>query len=271
MTKEPTGNRIDALSVLKVPDNRTWRLSKEERKLAHKFLVQQSKLKDLNLIENMTLSQYYEVILTAMKSICDKSGNFIDIFDGKTLYNLHTKPQENVLRRIMDGRSLFHSIYPGDTHGLLNDINHNDPEAFKEWVCNAHWGGHPYETMFGDFVPYCICNDGQNFSARLKRGEKEYPSLEVEYSDKWILVFSTSHRDDVYAMRCFLHLRKLGYPVVWDVNNDRDRRLLTKMYMVENEKQPRWWDMTVSDFERNKGRGKLDKKDKKDRVKSAHP
>ena len=50
-------------------------------------------------------------------------------------------------------------------------------------------------------------------------------------------------------MRCFIRLKKLGYPVIWCVDNERDRKMLTKQYMVEKEKQPDWWDLTVDMFD----------------------
>lgn len=231
-----------------VPTNRTWKLLKEERKIAHKLLVKQSKKIDINPIVKMTLSQYYNVIKEAMLALCEENGDFIDIYDtGKPLFNVYTSPEDYVLRRVMDGRSLFHSDY-GDPHGVLNDIDHNDPVAFKDWVCNAHWCGHPFETMFGDFVPYCIYNDGYNFSSRRKKGIIETLATDVEYSDNWLMLFSTAHRNDEYAMRCFIRLKKLGYPVIWAVDNERDRKMLTKQYMVEKEKQPDWWDITVSEI-----------------------
>lgn len=231
-----------------VPTNRTWKLLKEERKIAHKLLVKQSKKIDINPIIKMTLSHYYNVIKEAMLALCEENGDFIDIYDtGKPLFNVYTSPEDYVLRRVMDGRSLFHSDY-GDPHGVLNDIDHNDPIAFKDWVCNAHWCGHPFETMFGDFVPYCIYNDGYNFSSRRKKGIIEILATDVEYSDNWLLLFSTAHRNDEYAMRCFIRLKKLGYPVIWAVDNERDRKMLTKQYMVEKEKQPDWWDITVSEI-----------------------
>lgn len=233
-----------------IPSNRTWKLLKEERKNAHKLLVQQSKILDLTPIENMTLNDYFQAIKEAIVALCDEDGNYLDIFDnGKPLYNIYTSPEEYVLNRVMDGRSLFHSDY-GDPHGLLNDINHDDPLAFKDWVCRAQWGGHPFETCFGDFVPQCIYNDGCNFRTRLKLKEISKKSLDEEYSNKWLLLFSTSHRNDEYAMRCFIRLRRLNYPVIWCVDDERDRKMLTKQYMVEKSKQPEWWDITVSEFEK---------------------
>lgn len=231
-----------------IPINRTWKLLKEERKMAHKLLVKQSKKIDINPIVNMTLSQYYSVIKEAMLALCEENGDFIDIYDtGRPLFNIYTSPEDYVLKRVMDGRSLFHSDY-GDPYGVLNDIDHDDPIAFKDWVCNAHWGGHPFETRFGDFVPYCVYNDGYNFSSRRKKGVIERLTTDVEYSDNWLLLFSTAHRNDEYAMRCFIRLKKLGYPVIWAVDNERDRKMLTKQYMVEKEKQPDWWDITVSEI-----------------------
>lgn len=233
----------------KIPTNRSWKLLKEERKIAHKFLTQQSKLIDIKPIEKMTLNQYFKIIKEAMVALCDEDGNYLDIFDnGKPLYNIYTNSEDYALKRIMDGRSLFHSDY-GDSHGILNDIDHDDPIAFKDWVCNAQWGGHPYETCFGNLVPQCIYNDGYNFSARLKEKRIQDIPTDVEYSNKWILLFSVSHRNDEYAMRCFIRLRRLNYPVIWCVDDERDRKMLTKQYMVEKSKQPDWWDLTVKDFE----------------------
>lgn len=233
-----------------IPTNRTWKLLKEERKLAYKFLLKQSKIADLTPIENLTLNQYFKIIKEALVALCDEDGNYLDLFDGKApLYNLYTSSDEYILRRVMDGRSLFHSDY-GDSYGLLNDIDHDDPHAFKDWVCNAKWGGHPFETSFGNFVPQCIYNDGYNFRARSKTKDINPKPLDEEFSNKWLLVFSTAHRNDEYAMRCFIHLRKLNYPVIWYVDDERDRKMLTKQYMVEKSKQPEWWDITISEIEK---------------------
>ena len=237
-----------------IPLNRQWKLSKEERKIAHKLLIQQSKMIEIDPIYKMTLNVYYKIIKEAVVALCDEDGNYLDIYDNYgTVFNVYTSPEENILKRIMDGRSLFHSDY-GDPYGILNDIDHNDSHCFKDWVCNAQWGGHPYETFFGDFVPSCIYNDGYNFTQRLesrKKGEILLDvSLDEEYSDYWVLLFATSHRNDEYAMRCFIRLKKLGYPVVWAVDNERDRKMLTKQYMVEKEKQPKWWDLTLKDYKR---------------------
>lgn len=235
-----------------IPINRSWKLSKEERKIAHKLLVQQSKMIDLKPIEKMTLNDYFNIIIVAISALCDEDGNYLDIFDGgKPLYNVYSTPKDYILNRVMDGRSLFHSDY-GDPYGILNDIDHSDPHAFKDWVCNAQWGGHPFETCFGDFVPTCLYNPGYDFTTKLKNRKKENimikPDLDVEYSNKWLLFFSTAHRNDEYAMRCFIKLKKLGYPVIWIVDDERDKRMLTKQYMVEKSKQPDWWDMTVEKF-----------------------
>lgn len=235
-----------------IPSNRSWKLLKEERKIAHKLLVQQSKMIDLKPIEKMTLNKYFDIIITAIGALCDEDGNYLDIYDnGKPFFNIYTSPKEYILQRVMDGRSLFHSDY-GDPHGILNNIDHEDPYCFKDWVCNAQWGGHPYETLFGDFVPNCLYNKGYDFTTRLKNRKTEditiKPELNVEYSDKWLLIFSTSHRNDEYAMRCFIKLKKLGYPVIWAVDDERDRKMLTKQYMVEKSKQPEWWDITADKF-----------------------
>lgn len=235
-----------------IPLNRQWKLLKEERKIAHKLLVQQSKMIEIKPIYKMTLNVYYNIIKEALVALCDEDGNYLDIYDnGKPIYNIYKTDLNYTLKKVMDGRSLFHSDY-GDPHGILNDIDHDDPHAFKDWVCNAQWGGHPYETCFGDFYPSCIYNDGYNFTKRLNDRKKGVsllnPSLDEEYSDYWVLFFSTSHRDDEYAMRCFVRLKKLGYPVIWLVDDERDRRMLTKQYMVVKEKQPKWWDLTLSDY-----------------------
>lgn len=246
---------ITLTTSYRIPVNRTYKLLKEERKLAHKFLVQQSKLIDFNPISKMTLDDYFSIILKAMTALCDEDGNYVDIYNnGRPLFNIYKNDREYLLRRIMDGRSLFHSDY-GDSYGILNDIDHNDYHAFKDWVCNAHWGGHPYETLFGNIFPHCLYNKGFNFTYKLQQKklgnvslDTPLPLLDEEYSDKWILLISTSHRNDEYAIRCFIHLKKLGYPIVWCVDNIRDRAMLTKQYMVEKEKQPDWWDLTADLF-----------------------
>lgn len=232
----------------KIPTNRSWKLLKEERKIAHKFLTQQSKLIDIKPIEKMTLNQYFSIIKEALVALCDEDGNYLDIYDGgKPLFNVYTNEEDYILKRVMDGRSLFHSDY-GDPYGILNNIDHNNPHAFKDWVCNAQFGGHPYETLFGDFVPTCLYNKDYTFTSRLEKKSIEQLPLDVEYSNSWLLFFSTAHRNDEYAMRCFIHLKRLGYPVIWLVDDERDRKMLTKQYMVEKYKQPTWWDLSVADI-----------------------
>ena len=77
-----------------IPSNRSWKLLKEERKIAHKLLVQQSKMIGITPIENMTLNQYFGIVKEALISLCDEDGNYIDLFDnGSPLFNIYTSPQ----------------------------------------------------------------------------------------------------------------------------------------------------------------------------------
>ena len=59
-----------------IPSNRSWKLLKEERKIAHKLLVQQSKMIGITPIENMTLNQYFGIIKEALISLCDEDGYY---------------------------------------------------------------------------------------------------------------------------------------------------------------------------------------------------
>ena len=112
----------------------------------------------------------------------------------------------------------------------------NDPVKFKWWVCNAKWGGHPWETRFGNFEPYPVKNThyfSRNICIKTKADISHY------FSDNWLLLFSTAHRCTPFALRSFIHLRELGLPVIW-IHGDMDVRYLTKRYTVDQSKEPDW-------------------------------
>jgi len=78
-----------------------------------------------------------------MLALCDNNGLFRNWYESSTQINYKKLSPKEAAKICMDGRSLFHSDY-GDKCGLLGDVDHNDPVAFKWWICNARWGDHPF-------------------------------------------------------------------------------------------------------------------------------
>ncbi|MCL2880767.1 MAG: hypothetical protein FWF29_11015 [Treponema sp.] len=215
-----------------------FNLSTAERKAAHKWLVKQEKGIVPKPLNNLTLNRYFKIVREAMLALCDDDGNYRDWggFSGSRNYKKMTPLQ--TAKVCMDGRSLFHSDY-GDVCGLLGNIDPKDPVKFKWWVCNARWGGHPWETKFGDFVPYPIKIKGQ------KSHYRGTPFLDIDedlsqyYTDQWLLFFSTSHRCTPFALRSFIRLREQELPVIWSYS-DYDVKVLTKRYIADPSNEPDW-------------------------------
>jgi hypothetical protein len=119
-------------------------------------------------------------------------------------------------KRSMGGRSLFHSNYAMQKC-LLNDINPDSPEEFKEWVLRADYGGHPYEHFTGNFVPRPI---------------KE----EDEFTDDWLVHFTDAHRSIPLSLRSYIYMIQKNLPVMYSIGKfdraDMVNKYLTKRYAV---------------------------------------
>jgi len=165
-----------------------FELSTAERKIIHKYLKNQADGKLSIPIYNLTLNRYFEIVQEAMLALCDENGFYRNWYNTSARVNYKKLTPKEMAKICMDGRSLFHSDY-GDKCGILGDIDHCDPVAFKWWVCNSRYGGHPYETTFGDFVPCPIRNINY-----CNRWEKKEDDLSHYYSDYWYLYFSTATR-----------------------------------------------------------------------------
>ena len=217
-------------------------LSDEERKEACKYLKMQVRGELPKPIENLTLNKYFDLIKEIELAFCDENGisKRCGLNDKPT--NIRDMRAEDIARRVMDGRQMFHSDY-GHPEGILADRDHDSPEEFKWWYYHFTYLGHPWETIIGNFYPCNLWKTGYNFS---KVGSKK-----TEYgkytSNKWIICISSAHRCTIYGLRAFIRLRKLGYPVVWD-QGEYDRRELTKRYFVDLTGEPKWYDMDETTY-----------------------
>lgn len=212
-------------------------LSDGERKEARKYLKAQLRGDVPQPIENLTLSKYFELIKEIELAFCDENGISRRYgYDGRNV-NFRDMSAEDVARRTLDGRQMFHSDY-GQSEGILADYDHDCSKAFKWWIFHYTQFGHPWETSVGNFNPYPLWKSGYNHK-NVGYDKKNY---EKHVSDKWIFYFSRCHRNTVYAMRAFIRLRKLGYPVLWD-QGEYDLRELSKKYFVDLSKQPDWNNM----------------------------
>ncbi|MCL2443779.1 MAG: hypothetical protein FWD13_10010 [Treponema sp.] len=216
-----------------------FELSTAERKTAHKYLKKQANGIISKPIHKLTLNRYFEIVREAMLALCENNGLFRNWYKTSTQINYKELSPKEAAKICMDGRSLFHSDY-GDKCGLLGNIDHDDPAAFKWWVCNARWRGHPYETKFGNFDPCPIRNiNYQNRSCIVENDQSAF------YSDYWFLCFSTGHRCTPAAFRGYIHLSELGLPVIW-AHHDNDIRYLTKRYTVSPINEPNWVNLDTS-------------------------
>lgn len=217
-------------------------LTTDERKQIYKELKLQEKGIIPAPIKNITLNKYFEIIKEGMLALCDEDGFYLNLSFGcgeNERINIKEMSPKDVAKRFMDGRSLFHSDY-GDSCGILADIDHNSPEQFKWWIANAVYGGHPWETRFGNvYVCPIYTKEYSKPIIRKKRTE--------EYSDYSILYISKHHRVTPWAFRVFLRLRNLGYPVIWEIG-DRDSDLLSKRYFTDLSNQPKWLQISEDYF-----------------------
>jgi len=226
-------------------------LSTNERKDAHKWLLKQAKGIIPEPIQNLTLNRYFEIVQEAMLALCDNNGVYRSWYETSAQINYKKMTPLETAKICMDGRSLFHSDY-GDPCGLLGDIDPNNPKKFKWWVCNAKWGGHPWETKFGNFDPYPIKkNEFKNMNIYLRQSpfDKEKIDRSQYYTDMWLLFFSTGHRCTPFALRCFIHLQNIGLPVIW-IYGENEVKYLTKRYLVNSKNEPDWLTLDETFFKK---------------------
>ena len=219
-------------------------LTTNERKQICKELKLQAKGIIPAPIKNITLSQYFEIVKEGMLALCD-DGIYLDKSFGcgdDNRINIKNMKAEDVARKFMDGRSLFHSDY-GDPSGILADIDHNNPEQFKWWMTNASYGGHPWETSFGNLYIHSLYTNDNSYNIFRKNKIEDY-------SDYSILYISKYHRATPWAFRVFLSLRKLDYPIVWEIG-DWDKKLLSKRYFVDLANQLNWLRISENYFRDN--------------------
>lgn len=221
-------------------------LSDEERKEAHKFLKMQLKGELPEPIEDLTLNKYFALIKEIELAFCDENGISQRFPYNDRVVNIRDMSPEDVARKVMDGRQMFHSDY-GYPEGILADRDHDDAKEFKWWYYNFTYLGHPWETVIGNFYPHNLWMTGYNFS---NAGMKKTDYCKYK-SNKWIFCISQSHRCTIYGLRAFIRLRKLGVPVVW-AQGEQDRRELTKKYMVDLSTEPKWYDMDETTYEKIK-------------------
>lgn len=218
-------------------------LSDEERKDVCKYLKAQLRGNIPQPIENLTLNKYFELVKEIELAFCDETGVSKRYgYEGRNV-NFRDMSAEDVARKTLDGRQMFHSDYD-QPEGILADYDHDCPKAFKWWIFHYTHLGHPWETSVGNFNPCPLWKHGCNY----QNANKDKENYEKLVSDKWIFYFSRCHRNTVYAMRAFIRLRKLGYPVLWD-QGEYDLRELTKKYFVDLSKQPNWNDMDDETYE----------------------
>ena len=221
-------------------------LSDEERKEVHRYLMMQLQGKLPRPIENLTLNKYFELVKEILE-FTDQAfvlNGFSKRFGYEDrLVNFKDMEPEEVARRTMDGRQMFYSDY-GHPEGVLADRDHDSPEEFKWWLFNYVHLGHPWETSVGNFNPGFLWKQGYNHK-NVGYDKKNYQQYA---SNKWVFYFSRCHRNTVYAMRAFIRLRKLGYPVIWD-QGEYDLRELTKKYFVDLSEQPNWYDMDETTYD----------------------
>lgn len=218
-------------------------LSDEERKDVCKYLKAQLRGNIPQPIENLTLNKYFELVKEIELAFCDETGVSKRYgYEGRNI-NFRDMSAEDVARKTLDGRQMFHSDYD-QPEGILADYDHDCPKAFKWWIFHYTHLGHPWETSVGNFNPCPLWKHGCNY----QNANKDKENYEKLVSDKWIFYFSRCHRNTVYAMRAFIRLRKLGYPVLWD-RGEYDLRELTKKYFVDLSSQPQWHDMDEEAYE----------------------
>lgn len=217
-------------------------LSDEERKEVCKYFKMQLRGELPPPVEDLTLNKYFELIKEIELSFCDDNGFSKRFGYEDRLVNFRDMEAEEVARRTMDGRQMFHSDY-GHPEGILADYDHNSAEEFRWWLFNYFHLGHPWETAVGNFNPCFLWKQGYNYQ-NVGYDKKIY---EKYASNKWIFCLSRCHRCTVYAMRAFIRLRKLGYPVIWD-QGEYDLRELTKRYFVDLSEQPNWRDMDETEY-----------------------
>lgn len=54
--------------------------------------------------------------------------------------------------------------------------------------------------------------------------------------------------NDTYALRSFLHLRRKNIPVIFVINPEQDKKLLSKRYCPDLSTQPNWFSLSDKFF-----------------------
>ena len=226
----------------------SFMLSDKERQEICKELKKQAKGIIPQPIHNLTLNGYFHIVKEAILALCDEKGCLHSIWNpDETPTNIIDMTDLDVAKRFMDGRSLFHSSY-GDPCGILADIDHNDPIQFKWWKLQANYGGHPWENRMCEIHPFPIIKHEYNQTEFLTRQENR----SQYYTDDWLLYIPTYHRNDTYALRSFLHLRRKNIPVIFVINPEQDKKLLSKRYCPDLSTQPNWFSLSDKFFQMDK-------------------
>jgi len=185
-------------------------ITPKELKEARKYIIQDIKSgnKIENPIKNMTLQDYFRIIMYCMFALIDENGVVRDRF-GETWY---TEKRKQDIRKLsskeiaelwMDGRGLFTEHYNGNNcdvkYGNWPNISDrdqnqwyhkdrvNDPLWFKQCIQGSIGAsGHPYENIMISNI---------------------YPVMYEE--DKWFIEFG-SRASDYGVLKAYLYLKRIS-------------------------------------------------------------
>ena len=190
---------------------------KEARQLIIKDIKSGNKVEDP--IKDMTLQDYFRIIMYCMFALTDKNGVVRDQF-GETWYSDKRKKDirklssKEIAELWMDGRGLFtehcngnnHNVKYGDWPNISDRDNNqwyhadriNDPLWFKQCTQGSIGsGGHPCENVMISNI---------------------YPVMYEE--DKWFVEFGT-RANDYGVLKAYLYLRRISDLPVFIHGGDR--------------------------------------------------
>ena len=187
-----------------------YSITPAELKEVRKYIIQDIKSdnKITQPITNMTLQDYFRIIMYCMFALTDKKGVVRDQF-GETWYSDKRKKDirklssKEIAELWMDGRGLFTKHCNGNNHGVKygdwSDIGKwdhnqwyhedrvNDPAWFKQCTQGSIGaGGHPCENIMISNI---------------------YPVMYEE--DKWFIEFG-SRASDYGVLKAYLYLKRIS-------------------------------------------------------------
>jgi hypothetical protein len=190
-------------------------LSTDERKKMRELLKLQlnSETGFINDPIKINIEKYCEIVAISMKA--NYENGIYESFFSEDNVDLNKMSDVEIARRFLDGRSMWHSSYFDEKYSYLYEYaGMKNYKKFREWVENARYGGHPWESVVGNIYPVPIENSTMFY----------------------LYVIGEYHSRPAGQCRSFIALAEKNYPVKMEIT-PRIKKTITKRYLPKT-----FWD-----------------------------